>query len=113
MLPKKHRLSKHADVVSTTARGRSFFSPSFVIKTLPTAAGEEPKLTVIISVKVSKSSVIRNRLKRVIREAIHGHLDKLKPGKYAIIVKQSATKIPGFQLAEEVKTALVKSKIIR
>lgn len=112
MLPKKHRLSKHAEVATTTARGRSFFSPSFILKSISGPKQTTAKFTVITSVKVSKSAVVRNRVKRIIREVIHGHLEKIKFGQYVIIVKQAATKIPGNELSSEVKTALIKSKIL-
>lgn len=112
MLPKKHRLSKHAEVATTTARGRSFFSQSFILKSLIGPKQTTIKVTVITSVKVSKSAVVRNRVKRIIREAVHNQLDKIKSGQYVIIVKQSATKISGAELSSEVTTALKKSKII-
>lgn len=112
MLPKKHRLSKHAEVATTTARGRSFFSQSFIIKSLTGPKQASVKITVITSVKVSKSAVVRNRVKRIIREAVHNHLNKIKSGQYVIIVKQAATKIPGSELSTEVTSALIKSKIL-
>ena len=112
MLPKKHRLSKHAEVATTTARGRSFFSPSFILKSLIGPKQVTAKVTIITSVKVSKSAVVRNRVKRIIREAVHGHIDKIKSGQYVIIVKQAATKIPSSELSSEVTSALIKSKIL-
>ena len=113
MLPKKHRLTKHADVAKTTARGRSFFSKSFILKLLLSPKQNTAQFSIIASVKVSKSAVVRNRLKRIIRQAIHTHINKIKSGKYAIILKQSATIIPSNELAEETTTALVRSKLLK
>lgn len=112
MLPKKHRLSKHAEVTTTTARGRSFFSQSFIIKFLANPKLALPKVTTIASAKVSKSAVVRNRLKRVVRHAIAEHVGKIKSGQYVIILKRSAITKTGRELAEEVSLALKKSKII-
>ncbi len=112
MIPKKHRLTKQAEVIATTARGRSFFSGSFVFKTLPDHKNDKVKFTVIVSNKISKSAVVRNRLKRLIREAIRPNLEKMKVGKYAIIVKRSAILVSGKDLSAEVKTALIKSKVL-
>ncbi len=112
MIPKKHRLSKQAEVVSTTARGRGFFSSSFILKTIIDPKAEKAKFTVVVSNKISKSAVVRNRIKRVIREAVRHYLDKMKPGKYAIIVKRSAILVTSKDLSAEVKTSLIKSKIL-
>lgn len=111
MLSQKHRLSKSADVIKTTARGRSFFNPFFVLKTVP---GKEPaKLTVVASVKVSKRAVDRNRLKRIIRETVRQHITKFKPGNYAVLVKKSALKITSAELREQVIKSLIASKTLQ
>lgn len=111
MLSQKHRLSKSAEVKKTTARGRGFFNPYFVLKTLP---GTEPaKVTVVVSVKVSKKAVDRNRLKRVIRETIRPDILKFKPGSYAILVKPSAMKITSAELREQIHKGLIASKTLK
>ncbi len=110
MLSQKHRLSKSADVKKTTARGRSFFNPFFVLKTVP---GVGPaKLTVVASVKVSKRAVDRNRLKRIIREAVRVKIANFKPGNYAILLKPSAMKITAAELREQINKSLVDSKTL-
>ncbi len=113
MLPKKHRLSKHAEVAKTTARGRSFFSQSFILKSLALPKAEVAQFTVIVSTKAVKTAVIRNRLKRVIRQAIHPHIKQIKSGQYAIIIKRSAATITSKDLAVEVVEALTKSKLLK
>ncbi|MDQ3018867.1 MAG: ribonuclease P protein component [bacterium] len=110
MLPKKHRLSKSAEVKQTTARGRSFFNPCFILKSIPALEG--CKVTVIVSTKVSKKAVDRNRLKRVIREVVREALPRFKPGTYAFIVKLAAMKITSAELKEQVSQALKASKVI-
>ncbi|HMQ02151.1 MAG TPA: ribonuclease P protein component [Candidatus Doudnabacteria bacterium] len=113
MLSKKHRLAKHAEVAATTAKGRSFFSKSFVVKFLKTPTNDLRKLTVIASAKVSKSAVIRNRLKRVVREEFRKVINKIKPGQYAIIIKRSATQVTSQELAQEVVEAIKNSRIFK
>lgn len=103
MLSQKHRLSKSADVKKTTARGRSFFNPYFVIKVVP--GGSMAKVTTIASVKASKKAVERNRVKRILREELRKHIENMKPGSYVIIIKASSTKAE----AKELKNALLKS----
>jgi ribonuclease P protein component len=104
MLSQKHRLSKSAEVKKTTARGRGFFNPYFVIKF--TIGHDSPKLTVIVSTKVSKKAVDRNRIKRVIRDELRKNISQLKSGNYAILVKPSAAKIESSELRTEISKSL-------
>lgn len=111
MLSQKHRLSKSADVRKTTARGRSFFNPYFIIKFVPDA--EEVKITFITSVKVSKKAVERNRAKRVLRDELRNHVSNMKPGNYVIILRASATKVGGAELRASLIKSLISGKILR
>lgn len=113
MLSQKHRLSKSADVIKTTARGRSFFNPYFVLKIAPATGTEPAKLTVVASVKVSKKAVDRNRLKRIIRETIRPHITNFKSGNYAILLKSSAMKLTAAELREQVTKSLIASKALK
>lgn len=113
MLPKKHRLTKHADVNITTAKGRGFFSKSFVIKFLVKTGMETPQIVVVASNKVSKSAVVRNRLKRIIRQSLHDLVSNLKPGFYVFILKQTAIAVKSQDLKEELIESLKKSKILK
>lgn len=110
MLSQKHRLSKSADVKKTTAKGRSFFNPYFVIKTSPNPT--ETLITVVVSVKVSKKAVDRNRIKRIIRDELHKHVNHFKSGNYAFLVKPSAMKIESAILRQEINKSLINAKII-
>lgn len=89
MLQKKHRLNKSKDIKNTSARGRSFFSPNFVIKFRPDPE-IATRVAVVVSNYVSKKAVERNRIKRLIRETVRVNLSKLKTGDYVIIVRPKA-----------------------
>jgi len=109
MLPKKHRLAKSAEVKKTTAKGRSFFNPYFVVKFLKGA--EHPKATVIVSTKVSKKAVVRNALKRTVRSVLKDYIEKLPAGSYAFIVKSSAAKITSTELRKQLRASLSAHRI--
>ncbi len=111
MIPKKHRLAKALEVKRTTARGRSFFSPYAVIKYL--SSSSPARLTVVVSTKVSKKAVTRNRIKRVTREEIRKHLPKFQPGEYVIIMKAAATKIPATELRSSMENLFFKTRLIK
>ena len=64
MFAKKHRLAKTTDVKKAFAQGRAFFNPFFTIKFLTHTIRAEPRFTVVVSTKVSKRAVPRNRIKK-------------------------------------------------
>ena len=100
MFAKKNRLAKTRDVKTALSRGRAFFSPLFTIKYL---RAQEPtrRFTIVVSTKVSKKAVVRNRLKRLIREFVRKNLSYFSPGDYAIVVKIAASKANSRDLLEK------------
>lgn len=112
MLLKKNRLSKTADINLTTAKGRTFFSQSFLIKFLNKPDFTDAMITVVASVKISKSAVVRNRLKRIIRQDLHNQVKHMKPGYYVFILKKTAVDKQPQEIREELTQSLRKSKII-
>ena len=91
MLKKANRLAKAKDIQKAFARGRAFFSPFFNIKYVFSA--NAPRFTVVISTKVFKKAVSRNRLKRIVREYIRKNLPKFKTGDYIISFKPKAATV--------------------
>jgi ribonuclease P protein component len=89
MLKRQNRLAKTKDVKTALSRGRSFFNPFFTVKFLKTFR-TKPRFTVVVSTKVSKKAVRRNRLKRIIRELIRQNIENFFCGEYVIIVKPKA-----------------------
>lgn len=91
MLQKKHRLSKNREITETLSKGRGFFNPLFNIKFFSDI--DEKKFTVVVSTKVFKSAVKRNRIKRVVREQIKKNFSGFRPGRYAIMIKPQVARI--------------------
>ena len=110
MLEKNNRLAKARDIKLVLARGRSFFNPYFVIKTSPNSTAA--LVTVVVSVRVSKKAVDRNRIKRVIRDELRKHIKQFKFGNYAFLIKPSVAKITTTQLREEINKSLSNAKIL-
>ena len=92
MLKKNNRLAKARDIKTTLARGRNFFNPFYGIKFLPKKEGL--RLTVVVSTKVFKSAVKRNRIKRILREYLRKNLGKFRTGDYLISVKPRLAGLP-------------------
>jgi ribonuclease P protein component len=112
MLHTLNRLSKTKDVQITMMRGRSFFSPHFVIKHRKSIE-DKIRFTVVVSTKVSKKAVERNKIKRVLRDVIRLRvLPFARSGDYAIIVKANALGLTNDILRERIVAAFKASKLI-
>lgn len=92
MLKKEHRLAKTKDVKVVVSSGRSFFDPLFTLKRLAGRLGVK-RFTVVVSTKVSKKAVTRNKIKRVLRESIRGNFARFPDGDYALLVRPAAGKV--------------------
>jgi ribonuclease P protein component len=78
MLPQRHRLKRSADVSSVQQQGRSWRHPCCILLGRPGDA-EVTRFAFIASKRVGKA-VVRNRIKRLLREAVRLHLDDIQPG---------------------------------
>lgn len=86
MFAKNHRLAKTKDVKMAFAQGRSFFNPLFAVRFL-VRPGHASRFTIVVSTKTAKKAVVRNRVKRILREFIRLRLVRFKDGDYVITVK--------------------------
>jgi ribonuclease P protein component len=110
MFAKKNRLSKTKDIQKAFTRGRGFFYPYFGVKFL---TGLPPsRFTVVVSNKISKSAVKRNRLKRIIREILRLNVTSLKPGDYMVLVRPAALKATPAELRQKVLQGLKIAKLL-
>ncbi|MDB4984519.1 MAG: Ribonuclease protein component [Patescibacteria group bacterium] len=82
MLPRSHRIS--ADQFPAVTRGKSFLGEHLrvVIKTDPTL--RNPKCAVIVSNKVAKTAVARNRIRRQVYAVLGEFIAKL-PNAYVSV----------------------------
>jgi len=112
MLKKQHRLAKTKDINLAFARGRGFFNTLITIKYLSKNSGES-RFTVVVSTKVSKRAVRRNRLKRILREFIRLNLSSFKLGDYAILLRPKAAAVEEKNLLESFKQLLKNSKLFK
>lgn len=73
MLSRKHRLGRVRDFENLKKQGRSsrtrFFSVRYAASDQP-----EPRIAVVVSTKISKKAVERNKLRRRVRSIIFKHL---------------------------------------
>jgi ribonuclease P protein component len=112
MLPSKNRLTREKDFKKISTSGKSFFSPLFRVKIIKNNL-EQSRFGFVISTKVSKKAVERNRLKRQLREIIRLNLDKVTPGFDVMISVNSKTLKESYQeLENKLLFLLRKAKLV-
>jgi ribonuclease P protein component len=93
VLPKHNRLRRSRDFSRVYRQGRKAVSAHLVVRAwaLPAQAGaagnpmSSPQIGVVVSLKVHKRAVVRNRLKRQVRAALRTLLPRLNPDLWVVI----------------------------
>jgi ribonuclease P protein component len=88
MLPKQHRLLRSRDFARVRRRGRSASDPLFAVYALPVRSSDV-RVGFSVSKKVGKA-VTRNRVKRLLREAVRHELPAIRPGTDLVFIARPA-----------------------
>lgn len=109
MLKRQNRLRR----ISKAKEALTFSTPLFNLKILKGVIGEK-KFGFIVSKKVSKSAVLRNKTKRIIRSAVEEDLEKVTPGRdFLIISKKQLEWKQRDEVKELLENTLKKAKILK
>ena len=100
MLPKKNRLTHRKDFDNTFKDGKGAFSDTLGIKFIKNNL-ENSRFGIVVSNKISKKAVTRNKIKRQIREAIHKNITEIKKGLDIMIICRPGIDKKGFQEIEQ------------
>jgi len=113
MIPKQNRLLKDKDFGRVFKKGHSVAEDFLVIRFTPNEK-EYSRFGFIVSLKVSKKAVVRNRVKRWLRDIVHRCLPEIKKGLDVVIIISNGSKLKNFQQVEEkFKKAIKKGKLIK
>ncbi len=99
MLPKGHRLRRSRDFSQVYRQGKKAASAHLLVRVWslpptasvkPVVSGDsappiDPRIGIVVSLKVHKRAVVRNRLKRRVRAALRTLLPRLRPNQWIII----------------------------
>ena len=110
MLPKANRLKKNKDFERVFKNGLSFREDFLILKAVPNSL-KNNRFGFIVSSKVSKKAVIRNKIKRWLRQALLLLLktfNKIQKPVDIIIIVKSGVNIKNFQEVERVINKLFK-----
>lgn len=107
MLPVKHRFKKKKDFERVLKEGRNVKWNGLALKYCPNSFGES-RFGIIVSKKVSKKAVLRNRTKRRIREVLRRELEKIKEGQDIVFFPSPEFKNKDFSEIQEIVIKLLK-----
>jgi len=109
---KRNNLSKEKEILRVL-RQRPFFSQHLTFKKFTNKDVDDWRYTVIISKKVEKLAVQRNRAKRRIRNIILKYKNKInKQYDFVIIINKKIQEVSFLDLKQELTNLLYKSKIL-
>lgn len=100
MLPQKLRLNKTKDIENVSKKGKSIGSKFFVLKYLPNSS-KNSRIGFVISTKISKKAVERNKIKRQMREIIRTHINEIPHGYDILFFTKVSIKDVNFSTLEE------------
>ncbi len=107
MLPKENRLKKKKDFANVLRKGRGF-REGFLFLKLAGNSLEESRFGFVVSQRISKKAVIRNRLKRRLGEIIRLNLSEIKKGVDGVFIPGPGLRDKTFQELGEIMVKLLK-----
>jgi ribonuclease P protein component len=107
--PKQARLRKRPEFLSLSRWGRKIYAPHFLIITKPNERGEA-RLGVTVSSKVG-SAVVRNRVKRLLRECFRRYRHQIVPSQDVLIIaRKSAVNLSWHEVESEIRDRLIENR---
>ena len=112
MLSKKYRLGTEREISCIMRTGKTGVGPFFILKWIPNNK-ENSRFVFIVSTKVDKRAVIRNKIQRQFREVVARNLSKLK-GNFdiAMIAKSKSINVSFEDINNSFYQILAKNKLI-
>lgn len=114
MLASKHRLTGSVNFKRVQNDGVVYQSSSFGLAYLRRGDALPSKFAFVVSTKIAKDAVDRNRLKRTMSEAVRTSTIDLQPGYDVVfLAKPSINRVTTSEIMREVKYVLRQVKIIQ
>lgn len=115
MLASRHRFHGHGSLRFVYAKGQVARSKFFICKSIINHRRTEPRVAVVVSKKVMKSAVNRNRIRRRLYEAIRAELSDLQPNNdiVFIVVSPEIMTAPFEEVTRSLKGVLNQSHLYK
>lgn len=112
MLPRKYRLTKKKDFQAIFEKGK-FINNKFLYFKIIKNNEKNSRFGILVSKKVAKKAVDRNKIKRRIREIIKKNIPFIrKEIDLIVIAKKEINRKKFIQIEEDISQALIKNKLI-
>lgn len=99
-MERRLRLRREAEVRQVRSRGRAFAEGPLVVRVLPNALEPAQNRYAVVAGKKAGGSVQRNRLKRLVREALRQLDPALRPGHdLVIVIRGDVQEMPSYAVA--------------
>lgn len=113
MLAKKIRLTGAKEFKKVQDEGKVYQSANFGLAILKRNDDMPSKFAFIVSTRIAREAVDRNRFKRTMSEAVRTSSNQLVSGFNCVfLAKTSIVKVPASELMKEVKNALLACKLL-
>ncbi|MDQ2973719.1 MAG: ribonuclease P protein component [bacterium] len=113
MLKKANRFYGRVSLLRVFRKGRVIRNGITNLKFAPNSNGSK-KVAVVVSKKVSKHAVVRNRIRRRVYEFIRLHENQLEPGDYVISVFDAClADCSSAVINKELSNLLLKAKVVK
>ncbi|GAB6934950.1 MAG: ribonuclease P protein component [Bacillota bacterium] len=111
-MERKRRLRKNEEFQRVFRYGQSVANRQLVVYVLPRSDGGTFRVGVSVSKKLGKA-VVRNRVKRLIKEAVRAHADKIRPGVDVVFIARApAIELDYHQMVRSVGHVLRRAGLI-
>lgn len=107
MLPKNNRLKNKKEFKEVFKKGKGF-EKDFLFLKIKKINSDKSKFGFIVSRKINKKAVARNKIKRRLREVVKGQISKIKPGINVVMVVKKDIKEKEFSEIKKTVTRLLK-----
>ena len=114
MLSRKNRLDLRREFLNLKEKGELVPHPFFGLLCLRTKKNSEPQFAFLISTKVSKKAVSRNKLKRKLSGVVEKKLSRVCSGTEAVfLLKGKALEANSAQLAQAIDDTFLKARVLK
>lgn len=109
MLPKKYRLTDRQMFRKTLSKGNRINGNFFLLTSLYNVGTEEPRVGVVISKKISKKAVVRNRIKRVVYDSVRKFLEEVsKENTLVFLAKKPVAEATSEEVSNDIDNIMVR-----
>ena len=110
MLPSKYRLKGKVNFARAEIDGKLFQSKSFGLEVFERKDNDSSRFGFIISTRISKKAVIRNKIKRIISSLLSQKIKSINKGLDVVfLIKPAITKLTKEQIEKETNEIITKN----